>query len=57
MWIFNYAGQIYSRVYYINGIPICYWDYDADNRLTEFGIYINSNKDKNKQKKIFLWNK
>lgn len=41
MWIFNYACQDYSEVYYVKGIPICYWDYDADNRLIEFGIYIN----------------
>ena len=53
MWIFNYAGQIYSKVYYINGIPICYWDYDADNRLTEFGIYINSKRIKISKKRYF----
>ena len=53
MWIFNYAGQIYSKVYYINGIPICYWDYDADDRLTEFGIYINSKRIKISKKRYF----
>lgn len=53
MWTFNYAGQIYSKVYYINGIPICYWDYDADNRLTEFGIYINSKRIKISKKRYF----
>lgn len=53
IWIFNYAGQIYSKVYYINGIPICYWDYDADDRLTEFGIYINSKRIKISKKRYF----
>ena len=53
MWIFNYAGQIYSKVYYIKGIPICYWDYDADDRLTEFGIYINSKRVKLKSNRYF----
>lgn len=53
MWIFNYAGQIYSKAYYINGIPICYWDYDADDRLTEFGIYINSKRIKISKKRYF----
>lgn len=53
MWIFNYAGQIYSKVYYIKGIPICYWDYDADDRLTEFGIYINSKRVKLKSNGYF----
>lgn len=53
MWIFNYADQIYSKVYYIKGIPICYWDYDADDRLTEFGIYINSKRIKISKKRYF----
>lgn len=53
MWIFNYAGQIYSKVYYIKGIPICYWDYDADDRLTEFGIYISSKRVKLKSNGYF----
>ena len=53
MWTLNYAGQIYSKVYYINGIPICYWDYDAYDRLTEFGIYINSKRIKISKKRYF----
>lgn len=53
MWIFNYAGQIYSKIYYINGTPICYWDYDTYDRLTEFGIYINSKRIKISKKRYF----
>ena len=53
MWIFNYGGQIYSKVYYIHGIPVCYWDYDAYDRLTEFGIYINSKRIKIRKKRYF----
>ena len=53
MWIFNYGGQIYSKVYYIHGIPVCYWDYDAYDRLTEFGIYINSKRIKISKKRYF----
>ena len=53
MWIFNYVGQIYSKIYYIHGFPICYWDYDADDRLTEFGIYINSKRRKISKKRYF----
>ncbi|MEG0236185.1 MAG: hypothetical protein RR523_11860 [Cetobacterium sp.] len=53
MWVFNYGGQLYSKVYYINGIPICYWEYDAYDHLTEFGIYINSKRIILKKKKYF----
>ena len=49
----NYVGQIYSKIYYIHGFPICYWDYDADDRLTEFGIYINSKRRKISKKRYF----
>lgn len=52
-WIFNYLHQMYSKVYYIKGVPVCYWDYDADDNLIEFGIYIYSKKIKLKRNHYF----
>ena len=53
MWVFNYGGQIYSKIYYIKGVKIYYLDYDSYDRLREFGIYLFSKRIPLKKKRYF----